>query len=473
MPCPHVPRFIKQAFTAWLFTKPSRLDSTGPLHFTMTKVSRLSNRLAKALKRPSSEDKKQQMPAILVLDGLRGVIVRPVSKSNAVTRAKDISEKVPYHSAVDKISRPFNSFTKLLGRPFSENEGQQVSVKPKPHGRGSVGSGTASASHAVASSKKALETRQGLSTMRRTPRQLGCSSSKNGGKQSLVKWDKHGLGGKEVDTASASKATITVKSKPETSRGPLAVRRISLLANRVAKSLRRSFSKELKSPSPNNLAQHTLSGKSKPRKVTSAETPHPARNGPPRRWKRRVVRPPLLLTVPDNVLYLIRNQLSLRGANFLSLVCKRFYAVINPDRRGTDLGRYRASFLRRLEGDAPEKVVYRAFCNMLHNLPLFPELGCALGKVRGADAGARSWCYHIDWPLVRSVTNRHFFAHPKRKWPFEKAPFRLPPERHWTKAWPAWKTFRHARVINAELYVRNVHCLRSRPNQGVLRDLLY
>ena len=371
----------------------------------MEKTSQLPKRLARVLRRPSPVDEEKQIPVKLELNGLGGVKVCPAPIPRAVTPVKDATKTSPRPSIVVKISRLSSSVTKSPGR-FSSDEENQESIKLKPRGPGGVRAGT-----------------------------------------------------------SSPNAVTPAKHAPETHLNRLTVGRMSRLSHRVAKTLRRVSSKGSKPPPSSDQAQRDLSGEGKLRRVTFAEGTNFAPKGRPLRRRRRVVRPPPLLTLPDNVLYIIRNRLSIPGPNFLSLVCKRFYAVLNPDLRGLSLGQHREPFLKRLEIDAHENIVYCSFCSRVHHLPLSPEPRCAFGMARGVECGGRSWSYHIDWPLVRSVTNWHFLAHDSACRPSEKGPFRLPLGRHWTKAWPAWQTFRHARIISGELYLRNFYRLLPCANQ--------
>lgn len=373
----------------------------------VAKISHLSNSAVKSLRRSSSESDEKEATVQLELNGLGGVKICPAPTPKVVTSAKNVPEASPRSSVVRKISRLSNSVTKSLGRSSSD-EKKQVSAKLEPRGPGSVRVLTSSPSNAVTPAKHALEA--------------------------------------PLDR--------------------LAVGRISRLPSRVGKHLRRLSSKGSKSPPSSGQAPRDLSGEGKSRRVTFAEGTNFARKGRPVPRRRRVVRPPLLLTLPDNVLYIIRNRLSLSGANFLSLVCKRFYAVLNPDLRGLDLGKHRESFLKRLENDAPHKIVYCSFCSRVHPIPISTEPRCAFGATRAAGCGGRSWSYHIDWPFVRAITNCHFLIRGGARRPSELGPFRLHLHRHWTGAWPGWQTFRHGRIIGGELYLRNFHRLIPRQNQG-------
>lgn len=286
--------------------------------------------------------------------------------------------------------------------------------------------------------------------------------------------EQHGLGGVRVSRASIPITVTPAKGTRDRSPRPLTMERILRLSNRVAKSLGRLSSKGGTSPPPSNQPQHAIRDESQPRTATSnavtvSVTTQPAPNTAPRRRQRRITNPPPLLTQPDDVLYLIREHLTISGANCLSLICKRFYAVLNPDLCGADLGESRESFLRLLELDAPDRLVYCHFCSRVHHLPLSNELSCAFGTASGVGGGGRSWSYRIDWPLVRAVTNRHFLARPGfggSGRPAEESPFRLVPGRHWTCHWPSWQTFQHARIIGGELYLRSIHRLYPRPDPG-------
>lgn len=373
----------------------------------VAKISRLSDSAIKSLRRSSSGDEEKQVPVKLELNGLGGVKVCPALPQRIVTPTKNVPEASPRSSVVSKISRLSHSVTKSLGRSSSD-EKKQVSAKLEPRGTSGVRVGTSSPSNAVTPAKHA----------------------------------------------------------PKAPLNRLTVGRISRLSSRVAKRLWRFSSKGSKSPPSSGHARRNLSGDGKSRRVTFAEGTNFARKDRPVPRRRRVVRPPPLLTLPDNVLYIMRNCLPISGANSLSLVCKRFYVVLNPDLRGLNLGKHRERFLKRLEKDAPHKIVYCSFCSRVHTLPFSTEPRCAFGATKAAGCGGRSWSYHIDWPFVRAITNCHFLVRGGARRPSELGPFRLHLHRHWTGAWPGWQTFRHGRIIGGELYLRNFHRLLPRQNQG-------